>query len=383
MLTLRTGSCCPFLEDIVLCLIMNCSLRRCRGVASHVLLSYMTMIPPAQAVMRFTRPRPLSALAVAHEEDHSDRIKHCRTCTCDDDRNNAQKDDPPVVFPCGNASEKEEELPPPLPSPKYSVYKRVLPQDLIALSSKEGRTMLLESLQAGTAESYWSLMEHFTNQSDPAYCGVTTLLIVLNSMSVDPNILWRGGWRYFGDEDVLLGRCCIPHERIRRAGINMSEFARLGKCQGLEVDMKQPTSASVNDFRKDVKEILSSENGIIVVSFSRSALGQTGEGHFSPIAAYHEETDQVLILDVARFKYAPYWTSISHLYDAMSPLDEATKQPRGWFVLHRPTARTSDTTEARRPAHLVPTVGQADVCPVGKVKVHYCEASRPRSDTKS
>jgi Phytochelatin synthase len=31
-------------------------------------------------------------------------------------------------------------------------------------------------------------------------------------------------------------------------------------------------------------------------------LGQTGSGHFSPIAGYHAATDSVLILDVARFK---------------------------------------------------------------------------------
>lgn len=30
------------------------------------------------------------------------------------------------------------------------------------------------------------------------------------------------------------------------------------------------------------------------------------DGHFSPVAAYHEERDMALILDVARFKYSPY-----------------------------------------------------------------------------
>jgi glutathione gamma-glutamylcysteinyltransferase len=324
-----------------------------------------------------------------HEEypKESLREKHCETCTCDNhydetagSQDTAVQDSP---YPCGH-DQSEEELPPPLPEPVYSVHKRVLPDDLIALSSPQGRSMLLHALQNHTAESYWSLMEHFTNQSDPAYCGVTTLLIVLNSMSVDPNIRWRGGWRYYGDEDVLLERCCISHERIRRAGITLQEFARLAKCQGLEVATKQPNTASEDDFRRDVQEILSSENGIIVASFARSVLGQTGEGHFSPIAAYHEESDHALVLDVARFKYAPYWVSISKLYEAMQPLDGASNEPRGWFVLHPPPfsvrARARETAgEARRPAHLVPEAKESDVCPIGKVKVHYCEASKPRA----
>ena len=38
----------------------------------------------------------------------------------------------------------------------------------------------------------------------------------------------------------------------------------------------------------------------MIVSYSRKALGQTGDGHYSPIGGYHAATDQVLILDVAR-----------------------------------------------------------------------------------
>jgi len=387
---------------------MNCLFRR---GAARVLVARRTVAPQHMTLTRSTRPFSSVATMPHGEEDHgtfAKEQKYCQTCTCDDHASYKETavSQPVVVthppddtkaqnevtntnitvtkHPCGH-NHVDEELPPPLPEPAYSVHKRVMPDNLIALSSPQGRAMLLHALQHYTAESYWSLMEHFSNQSDPAYCGVTTLLIVLNAMSVDPNIRWRGGWRYYGDEDVLLERCCIPHERIRRAGITLTEFARLAKCQGLKVTTKQPTTASVNEFRRDVQEILSSEHGIVVASFARSALGQTGEGHFSPIAAYHEESDYALVLDVARFKYAPYWVSISDLYEAMKPLDEASKEQRGWFVLYPPPfsirARTSESIgEARRPAHLVPEAKESDICPVGKVKVTYCEASKPKAE---
>lgn len=301
---------------------------------------------------------------------------------------------------CGQESKKQKEtpLPPPLPKPVYSVHKRVLPENLTALSSPQGRKYLLESMAEQTSESYWTLTEQFVNQSDPAFCGVTTLLMVLNAMNMDPNVRWKGGWRYYGDENVLLHNCCLNTERIRRAGITMEQFMVLGTCHGMHITMKRPAVPNpetgeltplsaphyvVEEFRKDIQQTLdskiNSDNGVLVTSFSRSALGQTGEGHFSPIAAYHEEADQVLVLDVARFKYAPYWVPVEDLFRSMEPLDETTQMPRGWYIMKPPRTAISSwelKTEDRRPAHLVPEVSDIDCCPVGQIKIQYCPATR-------
>jgi glutathione gamma-glutamylcysteinyltransferase len=227
--------------------------------------------------------------------------------------------------------------------------------------------------------------------------------MTLNALAVDPNVRWKGGWRYFGSEDVLLAHCCINPERVRRIGITMEEFGHLATCQGLHVTMKRamashPTAEeernqhkyySVEHFRRDVQTVLqedplqqqdSSKTGILIVSFSRAALGQTGDGHFSPLAAYHAETDQVLVLDVARFKYQPYWVKVDDLYAAMSPRDQATQKPRGWYIVHPPTVSASYkglqiTSEDVRPAALVPTVGQGSPCPVNVIKVDFCKAN--------
>jgi hypothetical protein len=60
---------------------------------------------------------------------------------------------------------------------------------------------------------------------------------------------------------------------------------------------------------------------------------QTGAGHFSPVAGYHTETDSCLILDVARFKYPPYWVSVPMLWESMHPHDTATGKSRGYSML--------------------------------------------------
>jgi glutathione gamma-glutamylcysteinyltransferase len=78
---------------------------------------------------------------------------------------------------------------------------------------------------------------------------------------------------------------------------------------------------------------------MLIASYCRSALGQTGAGHYSPIGGYHAGSDQLLLLDVARFKYPPHWVPVSLMYEAMRDRDPATGRPRGWLVLSkRPTS---------------------------------------------
>ncbi|RCN42353.1 hypothetical protein ANCCAN_11650, partial [Ancylostoma caninum] len=93
----------------------------------------------------------------------------------------------------------------------------------------------------------------------------------------------------------------------------------------------------ISDFlsilRKDVLESVRSDTNVIVASYDRSQLQQTGTGHFSPLAAYHSASDKVLIMDVARFKYPPHWVTLRQLQVAMCSLDKSTKRTRGYVLL--------------------------------------------------
>ena len=71
----------------------------------------------------------------------------------------------------------------------------------------------------------------------------------------------------------------------------------------------------------------------MIVSYSRKGLKQTGDGHFSPIAGYHIEEDQCLIMDVASFKYPPHWVKTEVLYNAMCRIDKSCNKTRGWIVV--------------------------------------------------
>ena len=73
-----------------------------------------------------------------------------------------------------------------------SFHKRVLPSNLIALSSKEGKALFTEALHLGGMESFFPLSEQFITQSEPSYCAISSLAMVLNALNYDPKKIWKG-----------------------------------------------------------------------------------------------------------------------------------------------------------------------------------------------
>ena len=63
-------------------------------------------------------------------------------------------------------------------------YRRELPASCLAFSSEEGKQVFKESLLSGCANIYFPLAEQFRTQAEPAYCGISTLVMVLNSLAV-------------------------------------------------------------------------------------------------------------------------------------------------------------------------------------------------------
>jgi len=147
----------------------------------------------------------LSSTAVVKVyETHMDSAPHCATCTCDHikdiDRHHTCHDE---------YAHRQIALLGPSPQPKFSYHRRILPSSLTQLSSPQGKALFRDSFLSQNAEAYFPLSEQFINQSEPAYCAVASLIMVLNAFGIDPNIRWKGGWRWYGSEEMILGQCCI------------------------------------------------------------------------------------------------------------------------------------------------------------------------------
>ena len=100
------------------------------------------------------------------------------------------------------------------------------------------------------------------------------------------------------------------------------------------MEVQHATPESLPAFREALAAACRAPDGpFLVVNYARAALGQTGDGHFSPVGAWHEGEDRLLVLDVARFKYPPHWVKVESLWAAMTALDPSSDEPRGWATL--------------------------------------------------
>lgn len=163
--------------------------------------------------------------------------------------------------------------------------------------------------------------------------------MVLNALALDPKRLWKGNWRWFSEE--MLETCDIrkptsePLAGVEQVGLSFEEFLFLAECNGSNVRAFRSTESSLGKFRAAIATATTRTDLHVVASFSRKVLGQTGSGHYSPIGGYHAELDLALVLDVARFKYPPYWAPVSMLWKAICDIDEATGQGRGYYLMSK------------------------------------------------
>jgi len=214
-----------------------------------------------------------------------------------------------------------------------SFHRRSLPDDLIAFASPRGRAMLIESLAAGDGAAFYPLVAHLHTQAEPAWCGFGTLVTVLNALEIDPGRVWKGAWRFFGEE---LLNCCKSMELAAAEGLSLTEVACLAQCNGASTQLQHAEEDGLAAFTETLLCSLRAPAGpFVVANYDRAALGQTGAGHFSPLAAWHAASQQVLVLDVARFKYPPHWVPLARLWQAMQVPDPSTTKARGYLVIDR------------------------------------------------
>ncbi|HET8697905.1 MAG TPA: phytochelatin synthase family protein [Gammaproteobacteria bacterium] len=212
-----------------------------------------------------------------------------------------------------------------------TLYMRPLPGSLTALDTDRGRTVFRRALLEGTLEGYFKLAQQFHTQADPAFCGLGSLVCALNALGIDPRRRWKGSWRWFSEE---LLDCCKPLDEVRRSGITLDDAACLARCSGAAVAVHRAGRESLELFRRHLLAASTASDGpVLIVNYSRRAVGQTGDGHFSPIAGFDAATDQALVLDTARVKYPPHWMPVEVLFAAMQARDAESGEARGWLVL--------------------------------------------------
>jgi hypothetical protein len=196
-----------------------------------------------------------------------------------------------------------------------------LPAALIAVTSPEGQGLLDD---ADAVADYQRLSESFQQQSLKSYCGVASGTIVLTALG--KNVSQHN---FFTDEASRVR----SRLSVMLGGMSLPEFAGLVEAHGAQVSAHYAESSSLEEFRAAVERNLSSEDDYLLVNYQREVLGQERVGHISPLAAYDRDSDRVLILDTAGYKYPPTWVPMESLFAAMSTVDSASGKSRGFIEI--------------------------------------------------
>jgi hypothetical protein len=92
-------------------------------------------------------------------------------------------------------------------------------------------------------------------------------------------------------------------------------------------------SDQINEFRKRLINVLQDQNNFILANFDGKILNKTSNGHISPIVAYNQFNDEVLILDSALHKNKWFWTSLETIVKAMNTKDGDNY--RGYLIISK------------------------------------------------
>jgi hypothetical protein len=141
-------------------------------------------------------------------------------------------------------------------------------------------------------------------------------------------------------------------------GLTLEQLARIIRAHGLEVRIVHAAQSDLESFRALARDALSESLVFLIVNYDRTALGQAGSGHISPIGAYDAETDRLLVLDVAGYKYPYTWVPTSKLWSAMNTTDSDSGKTRGYILVSAGDAqlalpRAGPSAPAWRPVGLV------------------------------
>jgi hypothetical protein len=178
-------------------------------------------------------------------------------------------------------------------------------------------------------------------EASQTFCGPTSLAIVMNSLGVnDPTPPSLFPYHLVTQQTVFTpaNLAVKSYAEVERSGLMLDQLARFATNLKLSASVLHAADLSAADMRARLIAAIGPPDSRVIVNFDRAALGQEGEGHFSPLVAYDAASDSFLILDVARYKYPPAWVNFEDLDIGMRTLDPDSGLSRGALILTRPAA---------------------------------------------
>jgi hypothetical protein len=161
---------------------------------------------------------------------------------------------------------------------------------------------------------------------------------VLNSLDIKRPVPQRlYPWGLFTQDTIFTpeNQAVKPYPMVEHEGLILEQLTAFFNNLGVRAELHHADTIDEARLRQVVKDTLADPNKRLVINYTRKAIGQNGDGHISPVGAYDADTDRVLVLDVAKYKYPPVWMTVADLYRAINTIDSGSNKTRGIVVVSK------------------------------------------------
>ena len=203
---------------------------------------------------------------------------------------------------------------------------------LIEFDSSRGETLLIES---PARKDYIPLTIQFETQQNGAFCGVASMVMVLNALGIEAPDAPEYRRKMFTQNNIFNAKTdeVITKETIAKQGMTLAELGGFLARYPIKTEVYHGGDVSLRQFRQLMVDNLQQPDNFVLVNYLRKSIDQERGGHISPVAAYHEESDRFLILDVARYKYPPVWVTAEDLWNSTRTVDSVSGKTRGLVLV--------------------------------------------------
>jgi len=232
----------------------------------------------------------------------------------------------------------------------------VVNQPLVYFATDEGLARLARSKAKA---DFPALANQFEAQTNVLFCGPTTAAIVLNAINARSSGLPRDRQRLSAEDLVHVPKSVDPviprftqdnviskgpktraqvfgepvqigGKTVKDFGYQVRQFEALFKAHGMKTRLVIVDDQQNEDgIRADLVQNLGHLGDFVVINYLRTAVGQKGGGHISPLAAYDQASDSFLVMDVNPSSAGWVWMPTATLVKGMRTFD--TIENRGYI----------------------------------------------------
>ena len=200
------------------------------------------------------------------------------------------------------------------------------------------------------APDYWAISPYYIHQQTSSACSLASVTVAVNTLRGLPGrsedtLVTQNNLLEATKDERWAAQAAEDGDGVTFADL-VEDTTQSLMAFDIKADVRsaQPVkdeAATVETFRAMLLENEVSAKDMVLIYFNQGVVTGDWDGpHVSPIGAYDAATDRVLIMDVDREWYVPYWTKTETLFKALqrpAPADQGVLagETGGWVHIIR------------------------------------------------